>query len=148
MMIWRFRRLIAAYGADPARWPPGQRSRVDALLARSSRARALLAEARAFDALLMTDAKPPADEQLAAAIIAHVTAAPQERAPTIVPPRAITLDWSLARLWPQALGLAAAAVLGFVIGWTDLLPGGVAGGDTVDLADILDAGIDDSGSLL
>jgi hypothetical protein len=32
--------------------------------------------------------------------------------------------------------------------WADLLPGGVAGGDTVDLADILDAGIDDGGSLL
>jgi hypothetical protein len=148
MMIWRFRRLIAAYGADPARWPPGQRSRADALLARSVKARALLAEARAFDALLMTDVKPPADEPLAAAIIARATAAPQERAPVITPPRAVTLDWSFARLWPQAVGLAVAAVLGFVIGWTDLLPGGVAGGDTADLADILDAGIDDSGSLL
>ena len=145
MMIWRFRRLIAAYGADPARWPPGRRSQAGALLARSTKARALLAEARAFDSLLMADAKAPADEQLAAAIIVRAAAAPQERAPALVPPRAITLDWSFARLWPQAVGLAAAAVLGFVIGWTDLLPGG---GDTVDVADILDAGIDDGGSLL
>jgi len=148
MMIWRFRRLIAAYGADPARWPPGQRGRAAALLAHSARARALLAEAQAFDALLMADAKPPADEQLAAAIIARSTARPQERSLAAVPARAIGVEWSLARLWPQALGLAAAAVIGFVVGWTDLLPADFGGGDTIDLADILDAGIDDNGSPL
>ncbi len=145
MMVRRFRRLIAAYGADPARWPPGQRAQAEALLARSNAARALLAEAQAFDSLLMADSKPPTDEQLAAAIIARATAAPQDHQPS--PTRAITLDWSLSRLWPQAVGLAAAAMLGFVIGWTDLLPGNF-GGDTIDLADILDAGIDDSGPLL
>jgi len=148
MMIWRFRRLIAAYGADPARWPPGQRERAEALLARSTAARTLLAEAQAFDSLLMTDAKAPADEPLAAAIIARAMALPQERPSAPAPVRAIGLDWSLSRLWPQAVGLAAAAVLGFVIGWTDLLPADFGNGDTIDLADILDAGIDDSGSQL
>jgi hypothetical protein len=146
MMIWRFRRLIAAYGADPGRWPPGQRTRAEALLARSAKARTLLAEAQAFDTLLMADAKPSADEQLAAAIIARATAAPQERAAAAT--RAIRVEWSLVRLWPQAVGLAAAAVLGFVIGWTDLLPANFGGGDTIDLADILDGDVDDSGSLL
>ena len=145
MMIWRFRRLIAAYGADPARWPPGRRAQAQGLLARSSAARALLAEAQAFDSLLMADAKAPADDRLAATIIARTTATPQERASAL--DRAIALDWSLARLWPQAVGLAAAAVLGFVIGWSDLLPEDF-GGDTIDLADVLDAGIDDGGSLL
>ena len=142
MMIWRFRRLIAAYGADPGRWPPGRRRRAEALLARSAKARRLLAEAQALDSLLLADAKLPADERLAAAIIARATALPQERAPT--PVRGFTLDWSLSRLWPQAVGLAAAAVLGFVVGWTDLLPVST-GGDTIDLADVLDAGIDDGG---
>jgi hypothetical protein len=145
MMIWRFRRLIAAYGADPARWPPGQRSRADALLARSTKARTLLAEVRAFDSLLMADAKPPAGERLAAAIVARTIDAVQER--PLTPARAIALDWSLVRLWPQAVGLAAAAVLGFVVGWTDLLPESF-GGDTIDLADVLDAGIDDGGAPL
>ena len=144
MMIWRFRRLIAAYGADPARWPPGRRTRAEALLARSNQARALLAEAQAFDALLRTDAKPPADAPLAAAIIARATALPQERAAG--PVRAsFVVEWSPRRLWPQAVGLAAAAVIGFVVGWTDLLPGSF-GGETIDLADVLDAGIGDSGS--
>ena len=145
MMIWRFRRLIAAYGADPARWPPGQRSRADALLARSTKARTLLAGARAFDSLLMADAKPPAGERLAAAIVARTIDAVQER--PLTPARAIALDWSLVRLWPQAVGLAAAAALGFVVGWTDLLPESF-GGDTIDLADVLDAGIDDGGAPL
>ena len=146
MMIWRFRRLIAAYGADPVRWPPGQRTRAEALLARSAKARALLAEAQALDAVLMADAKPPADEQLAAAIVARVMGLPQERAAAA--PRAFRVEWSLARLWPQAVGLAAAAVLGFVIGWTDLLPANFGSGDTIDLADILDGDVGDSGSLL
>ena len=145
MMVWRFRRLIAAYGADPGRWPPGRRRRAEALLARSAQARALLAEAQALDSLLLADAKPPADERLAAAIIARATAMPQARAPT--PARALALDWSLSRLWPQAVGLAAAAVLGFVVGWTDLLPAN-PGTDTIDLADVLDGGIDDGGSPL
>jgi hypothetical protein len=95
MMIWRFRRLIAAYGADPGRWPPGQRTRAEALLARSEKARALLAEAQAFDALLLADVKPPADERLAAAIVARAMGLPQERASA--PVRAATFDWSLAR---------------------------------------------------
>jgi len=145
MMIWRFRRLIAAYGADPGRWPPGRRRRAEALLARSAKARTLLAEAQALDSLLLADGKPPADEQLAAAVIARAMAMPQERAPA--PVRAFTLDWSLSRRWPQAVGLAAAAVLGFVVGWTDLLPAN-SGGDTIDLADVLDAGLDDGGSPL
>lgn len=146
MMIWRFRRLMAAYGADPARWPPGRRAQAGALLAHSGKARALLAEARALDTLLTADAKLPADEPFAAALIAHATALPQERASAPVRD-SVVLDWSLSRLWPQAVGLAAAAVLGFVIGWTDLLPGS-SGADTIDLADVLDVGIGDGGSPL
>ena len=148
MMIWRFRRLIAAYGADPARWPPGQRGRAEALLARSPAARALLAEAQAFDALLLVDAKPPADEQLAVAIIARMIDVPQERGPVIAPARAIPLEWSLSRLWPQAVGLAAAAVLGLVAGWADLLPGNFGGGEAIDLSDLVAGGVDDGESLL
>jgi hypothetical protein len=146
MMIWRFRRLIAAYGADPARWPPGQRGRAEALLAHSDKARALLAEAQAFDSLLLADAKPPADEQLAAAIMARTIDAPQERVPA--PARAVGLEWSLSRLWPQAVGLAAAAVLGLVVGWADLLPGNFAGGEAIDLSDLIGGVDDDGGSLL
>jgi hypothetical protein len=145
MMIWRFRRLIEAYGADPTRWPAGERSRAEALLNRSDRARRLLAEAQALDALLMTDAKPAADERLAAAIVARATAAPQER--PLEQPREFRLGWSLPRLWPQAVGLAAAGVLGFVVGWTDLLPSAPRA-DTVDLADFLDTEGDDGDLLL
>ena len=146
MMIWRFRRLIAAYGAEPPRWPAGRRAQAEALLAHSGKARALLAEAQALDALLTADAKAPAGEQFAAALIARATTLPQKRVAAPAPASFI-LVWSLSRLWPQAVGLAAAAVLGFVIGWTDLLPGS-SSADTIDLADVLDAGIGDGGSPL
>ena len=36
----------------------------------------------------------------------------------------------------------------FVIGWTDLLPGNFGGGETIDLADLVDGGVDDGESLL
>jgi hypothetical protein len=145
MMIWRFRRLVGAYGADPSRWPAGDRSRAEALLARSDRARRLLAEAQALDALLMQDAKPAAGEHLAAAIVARAAAAPQER--PLARPRDFRLGWSLPHLWPQAVGLAAAAVLGFIVGWTDLLPAR-QGGDTIDLVDFLGTDDDDGDTLL
>jgi len=144
MMIWRFRRLIAAYGAEPSRWPPGRRPPAEALLARSEEARTLLADAQALDSLLMADAMEPVDEQLASVIVARATATPQEGVPA--PGHAFTLDWS-PRLWPHVVGLAVAAVIGFIVGWTDLLPAG-SGGDTIDLADILDTGINDGGPLL
>jgi hypothetical protein len=104
-----------------------------------------LAEAQALDKVLRADSKPPADEHLVAAIIARATAAPQER--PLPRPREFRLGWSLPQLWPQAVGLAAAAVLGFVVGWTDLLPAR-QGGDTVDLIDFLDAADDDGDTLL
>ena len=146
MMIWRFRRLIRAYGGDPLRWPDDRRRAAQALLERSDRARVLLAEARRLDAALSADKLPSADERLASLIVARATALPQERPQTAT--GGSGLGWSLPRLWPQAVGLAAAAVLGVVVGWTDLLPPGIGGGDEVDLTDFFDAGGDDDGAIL
>ncbi|MGE0163633.1 MAG: hypothetical protein AB7S71_10905 [Dongiaceae bacterium] len=143
-MVWRLRRLIAAYGADPERWPAGQRARAEALLARSAKARNLLVQGRTLDAWLRADAPAAADERLAAAIIAGATSIRQERSPG--PASGFDLSWPLPRLWPQALGLAAAAVLGLIVGWTDALPPALGGAETIDLADFLDAG--DDGALL
>jgi hypothetical protein len=73
---------------------------------------------------------------------------PQERGPVVAPAGVIALEWSLSRLWPQAVGLAAAAVLGLVVGWADLLPGNFAGGEAIDLSDLIAGSVDDGGSLL
>ena len=56
MTLERLRELIAAYGSKPANWPLGERAAAEALLARSSEARAALAEAEPLDTLL--DAVP------------------------------------------------------------------------------------------
>ena len=48
----RFRDLVAAYGADPARWPERERVVALELLQRSPEARASLEEARDLDYLL------------------------------------------------------------------------------------------------
>lgn len=146
MMIWRFRRLIRAYGGDPLRWPENRRRAAQALLERSDRARTLLAEARRLDAALSADKLPSADERLVSLIVARATALPQERLQAAS--GGFELGWSLPRLWPQAVGLAAAAVLGVVVGLTDLLPPGTGGGYEVDLTDFFDAGGDDDGAIL
>jgi hypothetical protein len=56
MTLERLRALIAAYGANPARWPLAERPAAEALLARSPEARAALADAEPLDTLL--DAVP------------------------------------------------------------------------------------------
>lgn len=134
MMIGRFRRLLEAHGADPARWPPELRPAAERLMAASAKARSLLAEAQALDKALRSVAmmEAPDDEGLAERIIARATALPQERSlplKTAEEPFRLSLRWLL----PQAAGLAAAGIVGFVVGFSGLLPGN--GDGTVDLSD-------------
>jgi hypothetical protein len=110
----RFESLIAAYGADPARWPAAERAAAEALLARAPELRARTAQAAALDTALdrwPSPAPPALDaEQLAA----RVSAMPQGRVVAFRPRR------RAAALWPNAAGLAAAALAGFLIGWSGL----------------------------
>jgi hypothetical protein len=57
MAIERLEAIVAAYGADPARWPAAERDAAVSLLSRSEAARALIEHAAALDAAL--DAVPP-----------------------------------------------------------------------------------------
>ena len=128
----RLRRLIEAHGADPERWPPGERQAALALLDASAAARALVAEARRLDRLL--EAVPVGSTAPAATAalrrrIAALPVPPEAGAPTggwTIGP------WSLARLWPSAAGLAAAGLIGFVVGWTQLPPAG----DQAEIGDL------------
>lgn len=117
MQLQRFRELVEAYGGDPRRWPAAERAPAAALLAGSPEAQALLAEAGALDRLL--DRTPPLSPPIldAERLIARVTGAVQERPiahsiGAIQPPT--------RGLWLRAAGLAAAAVIGFMVGWTEL----------------------------
>lgn len=109
----RFRELIDAYGADPKRWPTAERAEAETLLARLPEAASLQREAAALDALLDLAPAPAAPRLEAATLAARIATAPQE---TIRPWRLRFRD----EFWIRAVGLAAAAIIGFVVGTTQM----------------------------
>ena len=122
MKLRRFEVILDAYGADPSRWPEGERT--DALeLARSSldAARAL-AEARQLDAALgaWDIQELSVHSRRHAALKARIVAAATRR------PKSWLFDWlgldlRPAQLWPSAAGLALMTGLGFAVGFNGLM---------------------------
>lgn len=93
----RFEAMVAAYGAEPRRWPEEEREAALAFAATEAGA-AILAAERRLDALLDEAAVPRAGREL----VARVATTPlRQRA-----------GWAA-----QAATLAAAAMLGLYIGW-------------------------------
>jgi hypothetical protein len=128
----RLKRLIEAYGAEPERWPAGDRAAALALLDTSAEARAMMAEARRLDQLLKAVPVGSTAPDATAALRRKIAALPD------APPRAarangVTIGpWSAARLWASAAGLAAAGLIGFVVGMTQL----PSTGDQADVGDL------------
>jgi hypothetical protein len=131
MNMDRFQELLDAYGAEPARWPEAERDAASALLADSGEARARLAEARALDELLDRAGAPAALRFDAAELSARIAETPKPR----LDPVAGASGAQVSMGWPSLAGLAAAAVAGFVIGWSGLgVDLGLAnGGDFTEL---------------
>jgi hypothetical protein len=102
MTIERLTELLDAYGAQPERWPDGERTAMRALLERSAEARAHLAAAADLDALLDRAVTAAPAPDLAARILA---AAPRR---TTVPRQAGRRSWPRLAAVPL---LAAAAGL-------------------------------------
>lgn len=66
----RFARLLACYGADPARWPDAERAAAQTFLDNNVSARAMLSEAMALDHWLQSPAsQPPAFAGLEARLL-------------------------------------------------------------------------------
>ncbi len=76
MDLERLKQIIAAYGADPDRWPAEERPAAEALLRRSSQAQACLAEEARLDALLDEIPAGEVSPALAARIVAALPAEP------------------------------------------------------------------------
>src|SRR5262245_18233685 len=117
----RIRELLEAYGADPARWPAADRG-MACLVESDVDARRLAAEAQRLDVLIgrhATAALPMID---ATALVERVTATPQPRGYAIhrVAADAIMAGWRLSFGWPKIAGHASVALIGFVVGFTDL----------------------------
>jgi len=73
----RLQALIAAYGADPARWPAGEGATLTAALQADPALRAEWADAQALDAALASLPAPALPESLAARILQQAPAAAQ-----------------------------------------------------------------------
>jgi hypothetical protein len=111
----RLRELLAAYGADPARWPEAERAAVKGIPSDGD----AVAAAR-MDSLLAlhpTPARPTLD---AATIVARVTATAQPRGFSTQSPATGRASWAATFGWRRLAGFASVAVFGFLIGFTDL----------------------------
>jgi hypothetical protein len=119
----RVRELIAAYGADHRRWPEAEQGAALALLARLPELRDEIDRMAALDAAL-DSWESPAPHLDAASLAARISATPQRRPER----RAISRFRWPSFAWPNAAGLAAAALAGFLVGWSqldsELLPNG------------------------
>lgn len=128
MNLTRFEELLAAYGADPARWPHAERAEAEHLRATSPDARALHDEAARLDSVLSRASAVSAPADLAARILAQAPAAatPEGRTqsvPAPAPSRGSPARWNwLRELWPggaawqPAAALAASMILGLAVG--------------------------------
>jgi hypothetical protein len=114
----RLRRLLAAYGADPGRWPAAEVAPAQARLEISPEAQARQREAQALDARLDRAPAPVLDPALLERVVSQAAGTEQEAARRHLP-------WRLVRArpaWPQLAALGAAAALGLIVGWSALLP--------------------------
>lgn len=135
----RLRSLIDAYGAEPARWPADERAAALLLLANSAEARAYAQDAGVLDAMLDRAPLRPTVTVDPAALAAKITRAPNRRA-------AARATWSRRPVfgfgWPNLAALAAAAIVGFVVGWTDLNGTAATNRDIIDAVASLSAADD------
>lgn len=105
MTLQRFLGLVEAYG-QVSRFPEAERAAAEALLRVSEPARLALAEEFALDAALGALEAP----ELSPAFARKLNEIPIRTAP------ARRVRWPFQRLWAPALGWAAAAALGVVLG--------------------------------
>jgi hypothetical protein len=122
MTLARFQRLLDVHGADSARWPQPERAAAERLLSSDGAAAAAFAQARVLDALIAREpyAQPDTTGVLRALSVRPL---PPQRRRFLWrrwPSELLTLDFAPA--WPRVAALAGVAVLGFVVGLTDLGP--------------------------
>ena len=110
MTIERFRDLLDAYGANPARWPQAERASALALLEMSAEARSLCDAEAAFDGLIDFADTAPVTAQLEARILAT-----QARGRAGIP-KILTDLWPGRSAWVPATALALSLALGLAVG--------------------------------
>ena len=120
----RFRILIEAYGAAPARWPEAERLAAARFAATDPAAHAILEEALKLDGLMAALPTPDmplslVDKVLESAAVETLVAAAAAPKPAQAPEgfwRSVRALWPLAPRWAPMGVLAGAAALGMVVG--------------------------------
>jgi anti-sigma factor RsiW len=110
MTLARLTQLLKAYGGDPRRWPDAERDAAKTFIRHSPAAQALHARAQALDDLLDAWTPIPLDDSFRSQVLA------QSRAPSNASTRESITDGFPGGWWPQVAAIAAAALLGIVIG--------------------------------
>ena len=140
----RLAEVLAAYGADPARWPAAERDRLQALVQRQPE---LLAEALEIDRVLARATRPQIPAGATARLMEQ--AGRRKPAPNVIPldrarPKARPSIWS----WGAGAALAASFACGIFLGTTNFANLG-SDSDVVEIDDpIVLTGIDDATDLL
>lgn len=132
MRLTRFRRLVDAHGPELTRWPVGAQRAAQRLLAADPAARAALERARRLGDLLAHAPAPPASEAQRR-VLAALDRLPAQQSPYWWP--APIQLWDLLPRWPRAAALVAMAVLGILVGFTDL--GGTAPASSADVSGLI-----------
>ncbi|QIG49663.1 hypothetical protein G5V57_19250 [Nordella sp. HKS 07] len=141
----RLAEVLAAYGADPARWPASEREGLEVLVRAQP---ALLAEARQVDRILARAARPTPPAGARAQLLARAAREPQKVNVTPldhgrVRPRPSI--WS----WGTAAALAASFAFGIFLGGNTNFVNLRGDNDVVEIDDpIVLTGIDDAPDLL
>ena len=118
MTLRRFTRILAAYGADPARWPGAEREAALRFAQDNAAAKQCLRDAQQLDGALghLADPAPRLD---ATRLAAAVMATPQAPRRSGSEP-----DWSIPWWrwfgWSKLAGLAVAGLLGIAVGWAGI----------------------------
>ncbi|MBK1869965.1 hypothetical protein [Taklimakanibacter albus] len=144
-MRTRLAEVLAAYGADPARWPASERDRLQPLLDKEP---GLLAEASEIDRVLAKAVPPAPSAQGKAQLLARIT---QEKQKVNVVPfeRARAKPRPSIWSWGTAAALAASFAFGIFLGGNTNFGNFRSDSDVVEIDDpIVLTGIDDAPDLL
>ncbi len=135
MALDRLKTLIDAYGADPEHWPADERADALLLLGASEEARTYARSGEALDALLDQLPLRPTVTVDPVAMAMLIARTPARRPAERPRPSPVRGGWSFGFGWPNLAALAAAGIVGFMIGWSDLNNTSVAAGrDILDIA--------------
>lgn len=133
-------RLLDAFGADPARWPPDRRAAALERLAASAEAHEAVAEAARLDGLLDLAPAPAVGEDR----VERVVAAALARTRTPAPRRNGLPAWAAWPALPRFGWLGGAALAGLALGLLTVPPAVPPGAPAVPA----EAGLDVAGLLL